>query len=105
MIEVVYTYDFLPDIDEEAYAQTARKDTMMMVSTPGFIEFRAHRNLVGSPNVRRTSVWKSLTHWATLVQKPEFQKITSDFRTYVTNLEVQLWGPSPLVPRPIRPQK
>ena len=103
MIEVSFTYDFQPGIDEEAYAKLAKEATAMMVSAQGFIEFRAHRNLVGSPHVRRTSVWESLTHWAALAQQPEFQKLTAEFRTYVTNLDVQFWGPSPLAPHPIRP--
>ena len=101
MIEVVFTYDFLPGMDEKAYAKLAKKATAMMVAAPGFLEFRAHRNLVGSPHVRRTSVWESLPHWAALVQDAKFQKLTAEFRTYVTHLSVQLWGPSPLVPGPI----
>jgi heme-degrading monooxygenase HmoA len=104
MIEVVFTYDFHPGIDEQAYAKLAKRATAMMVTAPGFIEFRAHRNLVGSPHVRRTSVWESLAHWAALAQQQDFQKLTAEFRTYVTNLEVRLWGPSPLAPHPIRPQ-
>ena len=103
MIEVTFTYDFLQGIDEGAYARLARRATNMMRSAPGFIEFRAHRNMVGSPHVRRTSVWESLAHWAELAQDTEFQGLTAEFRTYVTNLEVRLWGPSPLVPKPIGP--
>jgi|SRR3990172_1147108 len=103
MIEVAFTYDFHPNIDEEAYAKLAKRATMMMLSSKGFIEFRAHRNITGSPHVRRTSVWESLADWAALAQNPEFQKLTAEFRTYVNNLDVQLWGPSPLVPEPIRP--
>jgi quinol monooxygenase YgiN len=105
MIEVAFTYDFLPEIDEAAYAKFARRATAIMVSAEGFVEFRAHRNLLGAPHVRRTSVWKSLAHWAAVAQQPEFQSLTDEFRKYVTNLEVQLWGPSPLTPHPIRPQK
>jgi hypothetical protein len=103
MIEVAFTYDFLPGIDEQAYAQLARKATNMMLTAPGFVEFRAHRNLVGSPHVRRTSVWHSLGDYASLAQQAEFQALTAEFRSYVTHLEVQFWGPSPFVPKPIRP--
>jgi heme-degrading monooxygenase HmoA len=103
MIEIAFTYDFHPDIDEQAYAQLAKKATAMMLSAPGFVEFRAHRNMVGTPHVRRTSVWESLSDWAALAQKPEFQALTAEFRAYVTNLNVEIWGPSPLVPKPIRP--
>lgn len=103
MIEVDYTYDFLPGIDEQAYATLARKATTMMVEAPGFVEFRAHRNMVGSPHVRRTSEWENLSDYAALAQKPEFQALNAEFRTYVTHLKVEIWGPSPYVPKPIRP--
>jgi heme-degrading monooxygenase HmoA len=104
MIEVAFTYDFQPGINTEAYAELAKRATAMMLSAPGFIEFRAHRNFVGSPHVRRTSVWQSLTHWVALAEQPEFQKLTAEFRTFVTNLEVQFWGPSPISPHPIKAQ-
>lgn len=103
MIEVAFTYDFLPHIDENAYAKLARKATARMLTAKGFVEFRAHRNMAGSPHVRRTSVWESLADWAALTQDADFQEITAEFRTYVTNLDVQIWGPSPYVPEPIRP--
>jgi len=103
MVEVAFTYDFIPDIDETAYTKLARKATRMMLESKGFIEFRANRNITGSPHVRRTSVWENLTDWAKLAQDPEFQEITAEFRKYVTNLDVQLWGPSPISPEPIRP--
>ena len=102
MIEVAFTYDFLQNIDENAYAKLARRATNMMVAADGFIEFHANRNLLGSPRVRRTSVWKSFADYANLIEDPEFQKINSEFRTYVTNLEVIVWGPSPLMPNPMR---
>ena len=104
MIEVAFTYDFHPNIDEEAYRKVARKATAMMVSADGFVELRANRNLLGCPHVRRSSVWTSMTHWANFAEKPEFQNITHEIRKYVTNMEVNLWGPSPHVPVPIRPE-
>lgn len=104
MIEVAFTYDFHPNIDEKAYAKVAKKATAMMLQAEGFVEFHAHRNLTGSPHVRRTSIWKSLKHWAALAQQPEFQDVTAEFRKYVTNLQVTLWGPSPLLPEPIKPE-
>ena len=105
MVEVTFSYDFLPGFDEQAYARLARRATNMMVNAPGFIEFRAHRNMAGSPHVRRTSVWENLSDWATLAQRPDFQELTAEFRTFVTNLDAQFWGPSPLAPDPIRPKR
>jgi hypothetical protein len=103
MIEVTYTYDFLSGIDESAYARLAKRANAMLLAAPGMIEFRAHRNMLGSPMVRRTSVWNSLSEWAALAESPEWQAITAEFRTFVTNLEVIIWGLSPLLPEPVRP--
>ena len=103
MIEVEFTYDILNDIDEDAYSRLARKATIMMLNAEGFIELRANRNLLGSPHVRRSSIWESMEHYSRLAEDPEFQKITHEFRKYVTHMEVILWGPSPYVPEPIRP--
>lgn len=102
MIEVAFYYDFNPGYDQHAYAELVKRATRMIVESEGFVEFRAHRNLLGSPHVRRTSVWESLEVWAKLAQTPEFQDITSEFCQFVTNLDVQLWGPSPLTPVPIK---
>jgi hypothetical protein len=103
MIEVTYSYDFLPNIDDAAYARLAKRANALLIAAPGMIEFRAHRNMLGSPMVRRTSVWASLSEWATFAESPDWQAITAEFRTYVTNLEVIIWGPSPLLPNPVRP--
>ena len=103
MVEVAFTYDFIPNYDLAAYTKVARDATQIMVASKGFIEFRANRNLLGSPNVRRTSVWQSFSDYALMAQTPEFQKITQEFRKFVTNVDVQIWGPSPISPEPIRP--
>lgn len=103
MIEVTFTYDFIPGYDEEAYTDLVRRATHIMSMADGFVEFRAHRNLIGNPHVRRTSVWSSVTDWALVAQQPEFQQINEEFRTFVTHLDVQLWGPSPLTPNPVKP--
>ena len=102
MVEVAFTYDFLPGVDEKAYARLAKNATRMMKAAEGFVEFHAHRNMLGSPHVRRTSVWQSFAHYAAFAETPDFQKLTADFRAYVTRLDVQVWGPSPLVPQPIK---
>lgn len=102
MIEVAFCYDFTPGYDENSYTDLVRRATSMMVEADGFVEFRAHRNMLGSPQVRRTSVWKSLKAWSKLAQTSEFQIITTEFSGFVTHLDVQIWGPSPLTPEPIK---
>ena len=61
MIEVQTTWDFLPDMDQDEYAQWSKKKVELQLKAPGFIEFRANRNLLGQPQVRATSVWKTMS--------------------------------------------
>lgn len=103
MIEVTFTYDFHPDFNEADYIELVKRATGMMVMAEGFIEFRAHRNILGSPQVRRTSVWTSLARWGAFAQQPEFQQISTEFPKFVANLEVQIWGASPITPEIIKP--
>lgn len=102
MIEVAFAYDLVPGIDLKAYTDLTRRATAFMMAADGFVEFRAHRNMCGSPQVRRTSVWESIVHWAAVAQTTEYQNLTKEFRMFVTNLDVQIWGPSPLAPEPVR---
>lgn len=103
MIEVSVTYDFRQDIDEIAYQAFVEKAVRAELHAPGFIEHRGHRNISGSPQVRVTHVWNSLADWANFVDSIESRTIDAEFGTFVTNINLQIWGPSPVMPEPLRP--
>ena len=105
MIEVNKSYDLLPGIDRQAYVAWSKGASATMLQAPGLVEMRVHRNLLGSPQVRSTSVWQSLAAWARFTESAEWQALELEFRTFLTNLEVQIWGPSPVMPEPLRPGK
>jgi hypothetical protein len=46
MIEVNTTWNFLPNIDQQAYGEWAAKTVGTMLKAPGLVEFRAHRNII-----------------------------------------------------------
>jgi len=102
MIEVVATYDLRYDIDQKVYAAFVKKAIDAELHAPGFVELRAHRNVLGSPQVRVTHVWKSLADWVKFVDSPESRALDTEFRSFVANIEVQIWGPSPVMPEPLR---
>jgi len=104
MIEIVTTYDLRHEIDQDAYRAYVNKAVDLELYAGGFVELRAHRNISGSPQVRVTHVWKSLADWAKFVDSAESRALDSEFRSFVTNVEVQIWGPSPVMPEPLRPR-
>jgi heme-degrading monooxygenase HmoA len=103
MIEIVTTYDLRHQIDQEAYQAYVNKAVDTELRAAGFVELRAHRNMSGSPQVRVTHVWKSLADWARFVDSAESRALDPEFRSFVTNIEIQIWGPSPVMPEPLRP--
>lgn len=105
MIEVNKTYDLLPGIDQQAYLEYAKKAFATMLKAPGLVEIRAYRSLLGSPQVRLTLVWQTLADWAKFAESPERQELDSELLQFATNIGIELWGPSPAVPEPLRPGK
>ena len=103
MIEVNLTYGILPNIDQEAYGAWAQKTLGTIMQAPGLVEFRAHRNLLGDPQVRSTTVWNSLADWANYNDSDEWRTLEEEARGLITNIQVEIWGPSPIVPEPLRP--
>ena len=102
MIEVNQTYDLAPGIDQQAYGQLVAKAIDILRKAPGFVELRAHRNLLGSPQVRTTTVWQSVADWGKFREGTEQQAMEAELRAFVTNFKAELWGPSPLLPEPLR---
>ena len=96
-------YDFLPNIDMKAYTTWAQKAIGIVLKTPGLVEFRATRNMLGSPQIKSTTVWKSAADWSNFAESGVWKEMETEMRTFVANLRVELWGPSPIVPEPLRP--
>jgi heme-degrading monooxygenase HmoA len=106
MIEVALLYDLDRGVDLNAYAEWAKKVIGQVLRSPGLIEFRAHRNLLGSPQIRSISVWESLADWQGFFQSEAWQAAEAELRgRFVSNFRVELWGPSPMVPEPLKPAR
>jgi hypothetical protein len=105
VIEANMYWDLLPDFDQQAYEGWAKKAIGTMLKSPGIIEFRANRNILGSPLARTTVLWQTLADWAKFAESAENQAILSELRKFATNIRTELWGPSPVVPEPLRPGK
>ena len=104
MTEVELMYDLRPEIDMQAYQEWAKKAIGMVLKSPGIIEFRAHRNVLGTPYVRSTSVWKKLADWSNFFESDSWKKLETELRSkFAHNVQVEIWGPSPIVPEPLRP--
>lgn len=104
MFEANLLYDFVPGIDQAAYLEWAKKAIGQVLQSPGLIEFRAQRNVLGSPYVRSTSVWQSQNDWSKFAESTRWQEMEAELRSrFAVNVKVELWGPSPVAPEPLKP--
>ena len=103
MIEVNTTWELLPNIDQQAYGEWAKKTVGTILKAPGLVEFRAHRNILGSPQVRSTAVWQTLADWANYTDSNEWRALDAELRAFAADIRIEIWGPSPVLPKPVHP--
>ena len=104
MTEVDLMYDLRSGADINAYHVWAKKAIEIILKSSGLVEFRASRNVLGSPFIRSTTVWKSLSDWSNFVEGEAWEKMRSELmEKCVDHIQVKIWGPSPVVPKPLKP--
>ncbi len=103
MVLYVLRWDILPD-KAEAYLKWVYGAIKRVLAVPGVVEFRAYRPAAGGPQVTVTYEFGDFATWAAWYTNEECQKALDELRAYAANITTELWGPSPAVPKPIRPR-
>ena len=101
---VLYTqqWDIHPDKPAE-YLEWANSAVSRLLSVPGVVEFRAYRPLTGSREACVTFEFADSAAWAAWRSHETVVAALEEGRAYTNNYCAELWGPSPVVPDPIRP--
>jgi antibiotic biosynthesis monooxygenase (ABM) superfamily enzyme len=103
MVLFVQKYDIHPD-KVEAYNEWAKTAISRILAAPGVVEFRGYRPVTGASQVAVTIEFADLTAFAAFYADEGMQKLLNESRAFEINLSYELWGPSPVVPEPIRPR-
>ena len=69
------------------------------------VEFRAYRPVSGDRQAVVTYEFPDMATWAAWQGHEDTQKVLTELHTVALNVSLELWGPSPVVPAPIRPGK
>ena len=105
MIEGHVSYDLVSGVDGKAYEGWMKRAIVPVLKSEGIIEVRAYRNKLGSPQVLVVMVWKNLAGWARLAEGSEWEALINELRSSLaTHLNIDIWGPSPVVPEPVHPK-
>lgn len=102
MVTLVMKWDILPDKAKE-YADWARSSVQKQLSVPGLKEFRAYRPVTGTHQVVVTYEFDSFAAYENWRNSEELQKANEEWFLFTTNRYIEFWGPSPVIPEPIRP--
>jgi len=87
----------------EAYASWAKGAIQRTVGAGGVTEFRGYRPASGSFQVVVTHEFENMAAWAAWYSTDTVQTVLAELRTLANNVTTELWGPSSIVPQPIRP--
>ncbi len=101
MVLVVMKWDIHPD-RVDAYVKWTEGAIKRTVGAPGVIEFRAYRPVTGGSQVVVTYEFADLVSWTAWYTNEDMQKVLDELRTVTLNATTEIWGPSPVVPAPIR---
>jgi quinol monooxygenase YgiN len=97
-------WDIHPDKVED-YLKWTEGAIKRTLTVPGVVEFRAYRPVTGMSQIVTTYEFADMASWAAWQSNEDLQKVTNELRTLALNVNIEVWGPSPIIPEPIRPGK
>jgi heme-degrading monooxygenase HmoA len=91
MVESNLIYELISGVDQKAYQEWAKKAIAIVLKSPGLIEYRAYRNILGSPYVRSTTIWKTLGDWANFGESENWKAIEAELRAkFMVDIRMEL---------------
>ncbi len=104
MVLYVVKYVIHPD-KMEAFSKWAEGAVKRTLTTPGLVEYRAYRPVTGPSQVVSTYEFADMAAWAAWQGTEVMQTLNAELHTFTLDVTAELWGPSPVVPAPLRPKR
>ncbi len=102
MVLSVLKYNIHPD-KVDAFQEWAQGAISQILAMPGVVEFRAYRPASGAWQVVTTTEFTNLEAWAAAMSSEVWQQMNMELHTLALDIVTDVWGPSPVVPEPLRP--
>ena len=104
MVLYIMKWDIHPD-KADAYLKWTEGAIKRTLGVKGVAEFRAYRSVSGDRQAVVTYEFPDMATWAVWQGHEDTQKVLTELHTVALNVSLEIWGPSPVVPAPIRPGK
>ncbi len=102
MVLWIMKWDINPD-ELDSYTEWAQRAIPSVLAAGDVVEFRGYRPVTGDRRVVVTTEFADLASWQAWYNTNTVQDVFEEMAKITLNLETELWGPSPVVPKPIRP--
>lgn len=102
MVMFVVKWHVIPSTKDK-YLEWTKSSIPRMLKVPGIKEFRAYRTAMGDSQVVVTFEFENMSDFSSWHEKC-FDNVLQEPFDLCTNVTSELWGPSPVVPEPIRPK-
>jgi quinol monooxygenase YgiN len=102
MVLSVVKYNIHPD-KAEAFQAWVQRTIPRILALAGVVEFRAYRPASGSWQIVTTTEFSDMAAWASAISSDDWQQINNELHTLALDIEAEVWGPSPVIPKPLRP--
>jgi hypothetical protein len=104
MVILLTQYNIRPDKATE-FTTFVQSALPILVGAPAIVELQAYRNLTGENQVTALYYFDDLAGYATWRSDAAVSQLFADVWQYTENMRIELLGPSPFLPQPLRPQR
>lgn len=103
MVIQMARYNVRPDKAAE-YATWVQANLPTLLGAPGIVELHGYRNITGETQITVLYLFDDLDAFAKWRSDDAVDQIFTDSWQYLENSHMELLGPSPIAPEPLRPQ-
>ena len=96
---------YIPNQKVKEYTEWAKGTIPKVLEAPGLVEFRAYRAGAASRHVLVIFEIESKEAFSKFWEFLQKEKLLDEVYANTVDAVSELWGPSPLVPEPLRPKK
>jgi antibiotic biosynthesis monooxygenase (ABM) superfamily enzyme len=101
MVLYILKWNIRPD-QMPAYMAWAKGAIARAFTVPGLVEIRGYRPVTGTSQAVMTYEFADLATWQAWYEHQDIQTLMLELRAFTTDMNMELWGTSPMVPGPIR---
>jgi antibiotic biosynthesis monooxygenase (ABM) superfamily enzyme len=104
MLRYIVRWDIIPTQEPESYIHWIEAALRRTLAVPGVRELSAYRPVAGQSQVVVSFAFTNFESWSAWFNHDDVQAVFGELFGLVSNVQRELWEPSPILPNPITPK-